>query len=306
MAFTLVEYAKTTQNPMASAVVEEFAKSSVVLELLPFKEIIGSAYSYNREDRLPGIGFRGLNEAYDESTGVVNPMTEHMKIMGGDADTDKALLKWEKNFGERRASDALMKAKAAALYFTKIFFDGDEASNTKQFDGLNNRISTGNQLIYGGANGGDLTMNFMHRIIDAVIGKPDAILMGKKFRRQLDNLAESSTILSIGADAFGRKVELFDGIRLGIIEEDNDDNTILDFDETRGNSDVTASCYPIRFGVDEYVCGIQTEPLETYDLGELQTKPVFRTRIEWLMTIAIFHSKSVARLAGITAASGIA
>ena len=305
MAFTLVEYAKTTQNPQVSAVVEEFAKTSVILELLPFKEVIGSAFTYNKEERLPGIAFRGINESYDESTGVINPSTEHMKIMGGDADTDKALLKWEKNPGERRASDVMMKAKAAALYFTKIFFDGDEATSPVQFDGLNQRI-TGNQLIYGGVNGGDLTLNFMHRIMDAVKGKPDAILMGKKFRRQLDNLAETSTIISVGADAFGRRVEFFDGVRIGIVEEDNDDNTILDFDETRGNSDVTASCYPIRFGVDEFVCGVQTEPLEVLDLGQLQEKPALRFRIEWLMTIAIFHSKSVARLAGITAASGIA
>ena len=305
MAFTLVEYAKTTQNPQVSAVVEEFARTSVVLELLPFKEVIGSAFTYSKEERLPGIAFRTINAAYDESTGIVNPSTENMKIMGGDADTDKALLKWEKNPGERRASDVIMKAKAAALYFTKIFFDGDEGTSPEQFDGLNQRI-TGDQLIYGGTNGGDLTLNFLHRIMDAVKGKPDAILMGKKFRRQLDNLQESSTIISVGSDAFGRRVEMFDGVRLGIIEEDNDDNTILDFDETRGNSYGTASCYPIRFGVDEFVCGVQTEALEVLDLGELQEKPALRFRIEWLMTIAVFHSKSVARLAGITAASGIA
>ena len=305
MAFTLIEYAKTTENPRVSAVVEEFARTSVVLELLPFKEVIGSAFTYAKEERLPGIAFRELNAAYDESTGVINPQTEHMKIMGGDADTDKALLKWEKNPGERRASDVMMKAKAAALYFTKIFFDGDESSAATQFDGLNIRL-TGDQLIYGGTDGGDLTLNFMHRIMDAVKGTPDVLFMGKKFRRQLDNLAESSTIISTEFDAFGRRVEMFDGVRIGIVEEDNDDNTILDFDETRGNSDVTASMYPVRFGVDEFVCGVQTEALEVVDLGELQEKSCFRFRIEWLMTIAIFHSKSAARLAGITAASGIA
>lgn len=305
MAFTLVEYAKLTDNPRVSAIVEKFARTSVILELLPFKEVIGSAFTYGEESRLPGVAFREINAAYDESTGVINPKTEHMKIMGGDADTDKALLKWEKNPGERRTNDVLQKAKAMALYFTKVFIDGDESSSGLEFDGLNQRL-TGSQLIYGGDNGGDLTMNFLHRIIDAVKGTPDVILMGKKFRRQLDNMVESSTIISDGKDSFGRKIEMFDGIRLGIVEEDNDDNTILDFDETRGNDSTTASCYPIRFGVDEFVCGVQTEPLEILDLGELQVKPALRFRIEWLMTIAIFNSKSAARLAGITAASGIA
>lgn len=305
MAFTLVEYSKLTENPRVSAIVEKFARTSVILELLPFKEVIGSAFTYGEESRLPGVAFREINAAYDESTGVINPQTEHMKIMGGDSDVDKALLKWEKNPGERRSTDIMQKAKAMALYFTKVFIDGDESSSALEFDGLNQRL-TGDQLIYGGTDGGDLTMNLLHRIIDAVKGTPDIILMGKKFRRQIDNLAESSTILGIDKDSFGRKIETFDGIRIGIVEEDNDDNTILDFDETRGTSSVTASCYPIRFGVDEFVCGVQTEPLEILDLGELQEKPALRFRIEWLMTIAIFNSRSASRLAGITATSGIA
>lgn len=301
MAFTLIEYAKTTQNALASAVVEEFARSSVVLQLLPFKEIVGNAYKYNRESTLPGIAFRGLNEAYDESTGVINPVTEHMKIMGGDADTDKALMKMEKDFGSRRASDVLMKTKAAALYFTKIFFDGDESSDVKQFDGMNLRL-TGDQKISAGTNGADLSHALLQQVIDAVKGKPGALFMGKKFRRQVNNLAESSTILSITKDQFGDEIAAYASIPIYVVEEDNDDNTILAFDETQGNSDVTASCYAVRFGVDEFVCGLQIEPLEVVDLGEIDTKPVFRSRIEWLMTIAIFHSKSAARLHGVTAA----
>ncbi len=301
MAFTLIEYAKTTQNPLASAVVEEFARSSVVLQLLPFKEIVGNAYEYNKEERLPGIAFRGLNESYDESTGILNPQTEHMKIMGGDADTDKALMKMEKNFGARRASDLLMKTKAAALYFTKIFFDGDESSDPKQFDGLNRRL-TGNQVISGGTDGGNLSHALLQQTIDAVRGKPGALFMGKKMRRQVTNLAESSTILSITKDQFGDEISAYASVGIFIVEEDNEDNTILAFDETQGSSDITASLYAVRFGVDEFVCGLQIEPLEVVDLGEISEKPVFRTRIEWLMTIAIFHSKSAARLKGITAA----
>ncbi len=301
MAFTLIEHAKTTENQLASAVVEEFARSSVVLQLLPFKEIVGNAYKYNKEERLPGIAFRGLNESYDESTGLVNPVTEHMKIMGGDADTDKALMKMEKNFGARRASDVLMKTKAASLYFTKIFFDGDESSDIKQFDGMNQRL-TGDQVISGGTDGGNLSHALLQQVIDAVKGSPGALFMGKKFRRQLNNLSESSTILSITKDMFGDPITAYASIPIYIVEEDNEDNTILAFDETQGNSDITASCYAVRFGVDEFVCGLQIEPLEVVDLGEIDEKPVFRTRIEWLMTIAIFHSKSAARLKGITAA----
>lgn len=300
MAFTLIEYMKSTQSEILQAVIEKFARTSAILELLPFKEIVGNALTYNIEDSLPGIAFRGLNEAYDEDTGIINPQTENLKIMGGDADTDRALQKWEKNFGQRRATDLMMKVKAAALYFTKSFFDGDEASAPREFDGLNQRL-TGNQVITAGANGDALTLALLNQLIDAVKGRPSALYMGKRARRQINNLAESSTILSITKDQFGEEISAFAGIPIYIIEEDNSDNTILDFDETQGNSDVTASYYAVRFGVDEFLCGLQTEPIEAYDLGELEVKPAFRSRVEWLMTIAIFHPKSAARLKGVTA-----
>uniref|UniRef100_A0A6H1ZDX1 Putative capsid protein n=1 Tax=viral metagenome TaxID=1070528 RepID=A0A6H1ZDX1_9ZZZZ len=304
MAFTLYEYHKQQTDPIMAGVVEEFLDSRI-LRYLPFKDIDGSAMTYNREESLPGIAFRAINEAYDESTGIINPLTESLKIMGGDADTDKALMKMEKNFGERRASDILMKTKAARTYFDKIFFDGDEASDPKQFDGLNKRL-TGNQVITAGTNGANVIENMLDRLIDAVSGRPDALLMGKAMRRQLNNLAKGSTILTVGKDQWGDPVETYAGVPIGIVEEDNDGNTILALDETQGSSSVTGSIYAVRFGINEWLCGIQNEPIEGVDLGEISSKPAFRYRMEWLMGIAIYNSKSAARLKGITAASGIA
>ena len=63
MALTLVEAAKTVQNPIQSAIIEMYARSSSILAALPFTTIAGNALRYNREETLPGIGFRGVNEA---------------------------------------------------------------------------------------------------------------------------------------------------------------------------------------------------------------------------------------------------
>lgn len=300
MALTLIEYAKTETDQLKKGVIETFASTNPILEQLPFKDIEGNAYKYNQESALPGIAFRGVNEAYDEGTGVLLPKTESLKIMGGDADTDKFLIKTERSLEDRRASDIAMKVKAASLYFTKIFFDGDEGSTPKEPDGLNQRL-TGNQVITAGTNGAAISHALLQQCIDAVDGTPDALLMGKKFRRQLFNLAESSTILSEAKDAFGRTIKTYADIPIRIIEKDNSDNVILAFDETQGNSDVTASCYAVKYGVDEYICGIQSDPLDAYDLGEIDTKPVLRARIEWYMGIAMFHPRCAARLKGVTA-----
>lgn len=302
MAMRLIEWAKTEQDELRRGVIEEFAKSSVVLDYLPFQDIEGNAYTYNKEHRLPGIGFRGVNESYDEGTGIVNPATETLKIMGGDADTDKFLIKTQRAGLDRRATDIGMKVKAAGLYFTKIFFDGDQASDPVQFDGLNDRL-TGNQVIAAGTDGANISHNLLLQAIHAIQGTPDLIVMGKQCLRNMNNLSEASIILTIGKDDWGRQIKLYDGIPIGIVEEDNDDNTILAFDETQGSTTgACASLYVLKFGADEFLSGLQNGALDAYDLGEIDDKPVFRARIEWYITIAIFHSKSASRLKGITAA----
>jgi hypothetical protein len=304
MAFTLYEYHKQTDDPVLSGVIEEFLDSTI-LRFLPFKEIQGSAIEYNKESRLPGIGFRGVNEAYDESTGVINPQKEAIKIMGGDADTDIALMKTEKNFGERRASDILMKAKAARTYFEKIFIDGDEESVPKQFDGLNQRL-TGSQVIEAGEDGANLDANgnMLDRLIHAVQGNPDLLIMGKAMLRQMNYRFRNDSIMNITKDQYGYMVDYYAGIPIAILEEDNNGDTILDFDETQGESSETGSIYAVRLGVDQWLCGLQNEPPDGRDLGEMSSKPAYRYRIEWLVGMCIFHSKAAARLKGITKISG--
>nr|WP_237088906.1 hypothetical protein [Paenibacillus larvae] len=82
MAQTLPEAAKLSTDMLQKGVIETYAKSSPVLELLPFMEIAGNSYRYNQEGTLPGIGFRGVNEGYQESTGVLNPQSEGLVISG--------------------------------------------------------------------------------------------------------------------------------------------------------------------------------------------------------------------------------
>ncbi|MGF1957866.1 hypothetical protein ACQUFE_18545, partial [Enterococcus casseliflavus] len=55
---------------------------------MPFEDIEGNAYAYDKDKVLPGTAFRTVNEAYVESTGVINHATENLVILGGDADVD--------------------------------------------------------------------------------------------------------------------------------------------------------------------------------------------------------------------------
>ena len=186
MALTLVEAAKIALNEgkvFESAIIEQFAASSGILENIPFVDIAGNAYSYNREEALPGIGFRGVNEAYSESVGVVNPVTETLSILGGDLDVDKFVID-TMGIGVRSQQE-MMKIRALALAWTQAFIQGDTTSNIKSYDGLRKRL-TGTQLIDNGASsGGDvLSLERLDATIDEVTN-PTHIVMNKTMRRVL-------------------------------------------------------------------------------------------------------------------------
>jgi hypothetical protein len=57
---------------------------------------------------------------------------------------------------------------------------------------------------------------------------------------------------------------------------------------------------------DGGLVGIQNDGISVRDLGELEAKPVFRTRVEWYAGVAIFSGRAVARLRGIKDAAIVA
>jgi len=80
----LLEQTKYGKDPLRAGIIETFVEHSPVLEILPFINIVGNAYTYLQEEKLPGVAFRGLNAGYTASSGVINPQTEAFKIFGGE------------------------------------------------------------------------------------------------------------------------------------------------------------------------------------------------------------------------------
>src|SRR5688500_20228414 len=123
MPLTLVEAAKLeTGDVKRRAIIELYARNSSVLLAMPFDSIPGNALSYNLEETLPGISFRGVNEAFTEDAGVINPVTENLSIAGGDLDVDRFIT--ETMGSNQRTIREARKVKALALTFTKKFITG--------------------------------------------------------------------------------------------------------------------------------------------------------------------------------------
>jgi len=294
---TISEWAKLNPDQLTSGIVEIFATENPVLAALPFINVAGNAYTYNREQSLPGVAFRGFNEGYVESTGVVNPLTETLTILGGDSDFDVAQIAMQTGDNDTRAIHDGMKAKAATLTWLRTFFDGDTSKNPKEFDGLNRRL-TGEQVLTAGTNGGPLEFTMLDELVDAVRGTPSMLLMNKTTRRFVRAMCRNMGALTITTDQLGRELEGYAGVPFGLVEEDETGADILGFDEVQGTANNTASIYAVRFGADT-LHGIQTKPIEARDLGEVDDKPALRTRTEWYSGFVIKHPKAAARLKGI-------
>lgn len=305
MAVTLVEAAKQFPNDAKrSAIIELFAETSPILQALEFNDIQGNAYAYNREEVLPGISFRGVNEAYPESTGVINPMFEPLLIVGGDLDVDMFLI--NTNGEGVRTTQEKMKIKALSHRWTQAFIKGDSVADPRVMDGLQVRL-TGTQKIAAGAtaNGTPLSLAKLDEAIEAVVN-PTHLIMNKTMRRLLSTAARNPNVagnIAYTVDAFGKPLATYNGLPILALEQDNLGNEILPFTEAATSGTATAtSIYVVSIG-DGMLQGIQNDDMRVADLGELQEKPAKRTRVEWYAGMTLLHPKAASRLWSISNAA---
>lgn len=304
MALTLIEAAKAAQGRgevVRSAIIELFARASEILRVMPFENIAGNALRYSREETLPGIAFRGVNESYTESTGALNPLVEALFIAGGDLDVDRFLVN---TMGDSiRSTHEGMKVKALASEWTRVFVKGDSTTNPREFDGLQKRL-VGSQLIAAGStSGGDaLSLAKLDEAIDAV-DNPTHIFMSKRMRSRLTQAARDTTVggfITYDKDEFGRRITRYGDLPILVPYEQNKNTSPLAFDEANpgGGSNVGTSLYVVSIG-PAALTGIQNGDMMVDDLGMLDSAPVFRTRVEWYCGMALYSGYAASRLYGV-------
>ena len=292
MALNLVEAAKLAANngeTKKAALIEIFAAESDLLRVMPMLSIAGNSYAYNVEGTLPGIAFRGINGSFTESTGVINPQTEALKIAGGDLDVDTALIK---TMGAAvRGYHEAAKARALAREISYILIEGAAATTPAEFDGLKARVpTTGTQAVTNNGASNALSMRKLDETIDKVDGATH-IIMNKAMLRNIKTfLRAGSTAVEMMEDEFGRPLTSYAGLPI-LVADRNGDRAALGF----GEASTTTSIFVVNLGVNTYH-GIQNGGIEVRDLGELQTAPKFRTRVEWMCGQVIEHPRAVARL----------
>ena len=317
MAITLTEAAKLSTTDLQKGVLETFVQTSPVPDRLPMLEIEGNAYAYNSEATLPGVEFRAVNGSYSESTGTVNQKSETLAILGGDADVDRFIQQTRSNLNDQRATQTAMKVKAISYKFQDTFINGDSDTDANSFDGLKKRL-TGNQVIDAASNGLNVVGSSnadIHTFLDkldellaavpGINGTNGAIYASVKIIRKIASaLRHVSLDAVLMEDIAGKRTIQWNGIPildLGATAAASPVD-ILPLNETQGTANNASSIYAVKFGADEgdqAVTGLTNGGVQVEDLGQLQSKPAYRTRIEFYCGLAVFGGKAAARLKGV-------
>jgi hypothetical protein len=319
MAWTLAEFSKIETDPLRKSVIDTLLMESNLMQMIPWETTGTLSTTIIKLGQLPSVGFRKINEGYASTDGSFDTASETISLMGCYMDCDKAIARAKNTVADARAITQMMALKGVAYKFNDKFINGDPLTDPEEFKGISKRVDDVNAAGYteqyidnAGTSGDGILLssaeshNFLNKLdqlIYAVRGhKPDVMLMNKKMLLALRSLLRKEGLLDTSRDMFDRIVDRYQGIPLIDVGVKADQTTeIITSTETleaAGGSEST-SIYAVKFGVGEYLWGIQEYPLEVEDKGLLEATPVYRTQLDWPLGLAVADPRSIARLYGI-------
>lgn len=293
---SLAQSARMTNDVLQAGVIEVLATESKLLQLLPFMNVVGSGYTYNIEKNLGSAQFRKVNDKYTIGAIETIPVTERIVILGDEAVIDTYQMAVESDINNLMAIEVALRTKAIAHKFEKCFISGGTASDSgvpsetqaNEFVGILTRYEKGKTSnsteleklqalqVFKADETPDIIAD-LDLLLDMVDGGADCLIMNKKTRRLLS--AKGRAYCQYRQGEFGTQFLQYGGV-----------------DVVDVNSDLLADDYIIacRFGAKEAVCGLQNGGVRVTTLGEMESQPQIKTRIEWFVGLAVFNPKTVA------------
>ena len=315
--WTLAELSKIETDILRKSVIDALIMETNILELVPWETTGQLSVGVVKVQDLPSIGFRRLNAAYDSTDiGHFEHAVENIALFGRDIDTDEAIARSKNTIADARAIQQQLVLKAMAYAFNDKFINGVvNVDYPLEFKGLRARIDEigGNQKIdcvcggVGILNSSARSQDFLDKLdtlIYSIDGhKPEYLLMSQKCLLAVRSLLRREKLLDTTKDMFDRVVDVYQGVRLIDVGVKADQTTqIITNAETSAGVDGTSehtSIYAVKFSVGDMTWGIQQFPLEVKDMGEMETKPTYRTRVTWNLGLATVNPRSLGRLYGI-------
>lgn len=308
MPLLRTESEKLSNNQLIAGVIDEIIDRDDLFSILPFAQVNGKAYVYNRENTLGGANWLDPNDVVQESAATFSEVVATLKILAGDVDIDKFLQATQSDTNNQMAIQIAKKAKAVAREFHKVLATGNSSVNGKTFDGLSVLADQaqaaaatvgGQQVISAGTNGNALTLTMLDELCDAVPNGADVIVMRRGTIRAYRALLRAT----YGTDAvmqqlenFGRPMLTHNGIPIIM-------NEFLAAGETMGSNANTTSVYALRMNELDGLHGLyggNNAGIVVENIGTVQNKDATRIRLKWYCGLALKSTRSIAALRGVT------
>lgn len=304
MAVTLAQAKLNVQDDIQAGIIDEFAKSSYLLNNIPFDDVVsplgGGAtmtYGYTRLVTQPTAAFRAVNEEYTPQEVKKQRYTVDLKIFGGAFEIDR-IIAGMGGIANEVQLQAAQKAKAASALFCDTVINGDSATNAKAFDGLDVALTGTDTEVTTTADlstSALVTTNYMafldefDEFLANLDGTPDALLMNAKMAAKMRAVARRAGMYQTTQDAYGRTVEHYGGIPfvdLGAKPGSNDPIIAT----TAGKTDI----YAVRFGLDAFhAISMAGQPPVRMWLPDFTTAgAVKKGEVEMTAAVALKASKS--------------
>lgn len=315
MAVLLADAKKLTQDKLTQDVIDEFRKDAL-MDALVYDNCValngGStlAYTYNRVTTHATAAFRDVNNEYTDQEAKTTQYTTNLKIFGGSFGLDRVIQKNVKGVTNQLAFQMQQKIQGTKALFSDTFFNGDNSSNNKVFDGLNVALTGSSTEVTPTAlidlsTASAIDANYktfldaVEDLLSELDGTPTFLAMNRKLRSAFNKVGRRTVAYTETRDEFGRPVQYYDGIQLITIgDKPNTANPIIENNSTNGTS-----LYAVRVGLDG-VCAVTPEGdniIDVYMPDFTTPGAVKRGEVEMVAGLAIKATKSAGVLRKIKA-----
>lgn len=266
MAVTLAQARLNVQDDLQAGIIDEFAKSSFILNNIPFADVVsptgGGAtltYAYTRQITQPTAAFRKVNAEYTPQEVQKQRYTTDLKVFGGAFEIDRIIA----NMGgivDEVAWQSAQKVKAASALFSDTIINGNTSTNEDVFDGLDVALTgSATEMNASGtaidlSTSANVTTNYvafldqLDEFLGELDGTPDALLVNSKMAAKLRAVARRASMYQTTKDNWGRQVEYYGNIPFVDVGAKAGSNDPIIATDGSGNT----SIYAVRFGMDAF------------------------------------------------------
>lgn len=275
MAITLAEAKVGMANHVDQMIVDEFRRSSLLLDRLVFDNAIspgtgGSTltYGYIQLKTPSTAAIRAINSEYTAGEAKREEKTAKAVIMGGSFEVDRVLQNTSGAVDEL-AFQAQQKIKATSNYFHNLVINGTSAASgtgfvTNTFDGLrklltgtSNALTTDIDLSSAAKldSNSNAFIDQLDQLVHAIDGETSMLLMNDDMLLKVRAAARRAGYYERTKDDFGRVVETFAGIPLmdaGKYYNGTNSVDVIGTSAATQSANGTTSIYAVSIGLDGF------------------------------------------------------